>query len=267
MKASIIIPFYKDLPALELILVALNEQSARGRFEVVIAEDDDAPQTIHFLSAITPQLHYPVKHVQQPDEGYQRSKALNNGIREASNAFIIFIDGDCIPHRHFVKNYLRNAAPNVLLYGRRVNLGKQLSASLRASKNLGLLTFLTLLRSDSSRVAEALYLPFYPAAFKSLRQPWGCNMGTLKAHLISINGFDEDYKEWGPEDLDLCWRLGELGCRMQSVKYASILYHLFHVSKGVAEVAARGKQLYEEKKKMGLVFCKNGLTKSTESSL
>ena len=168
MKASLIIPFYKDLAALELILQALCFQSAKGRFEVVIAEDDDAPKTVSFLEKIQPQLNFPLQHISQPDEGYRRSKALNNGLRIAKHDLIVFTDGDCLPHRHFIRSYLNKAADKKLLYGRRVNMGEKFSAILRETKDDSTVNFLSLLLSDSSRVAEGLYLPFYPASWFAL---------------------------------------------------------------------------------------------------
>src|ERR1051326_8993412 len=53
MLASLIIPYYKDIIALELILTALNKQSAKGQFEVIIAEDDNAAETKEFLVKIS----------------------------------------------------------------------------------------------------------------------------------------------------------------------------------------------------------------------
>ncbi len=262
MKASLIIPFYKDLSALELILQALCRQSAAGQFEVVIAEDDDAPKTVSFLNNIQPLLNFPLQHISQPDEGYRRSKALNNGLRIANNELVIFTDGDCIPHRHFIQSYLNNAADKKLLYGRRVNLGEKFSAKLRHTKDDAAMNFLSLLLSDSSRVAEGLYLPFYPVSWISKRQPWGCNMGAMKKDILAVNGFDEDYREWGPEDLDICKRLELYGCVLESVKYKAIIYHLYHRTKGTDEVAARGMKLFEEKMKEGKVFCSSGIVKT-----
>ncbi|HMO61443.1 MAG TPA: glycosyltransferase [Ferruginibacter sp.] len=261
MKASLIIPFYKDLEALEIILLALNRQSAKNQFEVIIAEDDDAAATKTFLSRTRTALHYPLFHSTQPDEGYQRSKALNNGIRMANNELIIFTDGDCIPHRHFIKAYLHRAAPQYLLYGRRVNLGPQYSQKVRTQKKLDPLQWHKLIWSDSNRTAEGLYLPWYPQALKSKRQPWGCNMGILKENLLAINGFDEDYREWGPEDLDLYSRLIQSGCSSYSLKYEAIIYHLYHTSKGLPEVVQRGQELYQRKMEAGIIFCMNGLIK------
>ena len=261
MLASLIIPYYKDLVALELVLTALNNQSAKNRFEVVIAEDDNDPETKIFLDTYKASFQFEIQHVTQEDKGYRRSKALNNGIKVAKNELIIFIDGDCIPHKHFIKNYLAEAKENLLLYGRRVNLGEKISNQLRQSKKLFLLSFFSLLLSDSNRVTEGVYLPFYPNCLKSKRQPWGCNMGALKKNIIAINGFDEDYQEWGPEDLDFCHRLIQSGAATRSVKFQSIIYHLYHTSKGAVEVIKRGKKIFDEKVNSGIIFCKNGLTK------
>jgi len=51
-EASVIISYYKNIPNLELILLALNNQTAKGRFEVIVSEDDDARETIDFLKQI-----------------------------------------------------------------------------------------------------------------------------------------------------------------------------------------------------------------------
>ena len=44
MQASVIISYYKNLPNLELVLLALEKQTAREDFEVIVSEDDDAPE-------------------------------------------------------------------------------------------------------------------------------------------------------------------------------------------------------------------------------
>ena len=39
-----------------------------------------------------------------------------------------------------------------------------------------------------------------------------CNQGFWRDDLVRVNGFDEDFVGWGPEDKELCARLEELGC-------------------------------------------------------
>jgi GT2 family glycosyltransferase len=260
-KASLIIPFYKDIQALELILLSLNRQSAKGMFELVLAEDDNATETVNFLEKIKPSLLFPVQHVSQPDEGYRRAKALNNGIAAAQNPLLIFSDGDCILHTHFIKSYLQRAGQNIFLYGRRVNLGQAFSEALRQSKDITTLNMPSLFGKGNSRIAEGFYLPFYPGFLKSKRQPWGCNMGMLKNDIEAVNGFDEDYKEWGPEDLDVFWRMKQNGCQSRSLKYNAIMYHLYHPTRGLTEVAERGKKMFNDKVKAGHIICRNGLVK------
>lgn len=262
MEASLIIPFYKDLLALELILLALNKQSAKGRFEVIIAEDDNALATKDFIRRISATLSFPIQHTVQEDIGYRRAMALNNGIKIAKSDYIIFIDGDCIPHKHFIDQYIKEKEKNKVLYGRRVNLSQSFSEKLRQTKNLKMLNILNLLFSKSTRVMEGLYMPLYPEKLKSKRQLWGCNMGALKEDLIRVNGFDEDYAEYGPEDLDICIRLNKIGCELKSVKFKAILYHLFHKTKALPDVMARGKAMFDEKMKRDNTFCKNGIEKN-----
>ncbi|UAY50995.1 glycosyltransferase [Ferruginibacter albus] len=261
MKASLIIPFYKDLKGLELIFLALNKQSAKGAFEVIIAEDAEAKETIDFLLTIKPSLQFPVLHTSQEDKGFRKCRALNNAVKLANSDYLVFIDGDCIPHNHLIKEYLALKEKNKVIYGRRVNLSQSITEKLLYTKNIGILTLLNLLTSKSSRVKEGLYLPFVPRSMKSKRQFWGCNWAVLKEHLFAINGFDEDYTEYGYEDIDTYNRLYAIGCRPESSKFRAIVYHLYHRHLGNDDVMARMKSLFEKKQAEGLFRCKNGIEK------
>ncbi len=261
MPASLIIPFYKDIPALELILLALNKQSAKGSFEVIIAEDDNAAETVSFLQKAVSTLDFPLQHVSQEDMGFRKCKALNNAVKIAKYELLIFIDGDCIPHKHFVKEYLKEAEEKKILYGRRVNLSEPFTKELLNTKNINKLNLFNLIGTGSTRIKEAIYLPFAPGFIKSKRKFWGCNWGVLKNELLAVNGFDEDFAEYGYEDFDIFWRLDKDGCRLKSVKYQAIVYHLHHKTRAHDEVMNRVQILYEQKVQIGNIRCKNGLEK------
>jgi cellulose synthase/poly-beta-1,6-N-acetylglucosamine synthase-like glycosyltransferase len=261
MEASLIIPFYKDIPGLELILLALNKQSAKGRFDVIIAEDDNANATRDFLSAISPTLSFPIQHTTQDDIGFRKCKALNMAVKIAASDFLVFIDGDCIPHRHLIKEYLQSKEKKKVLYGRRVNLSQSFTETLLKTKNLNKLNFLSLLGTGTTRIKEALYIPFAPEFAKSKRQFWGCNWGILKEDLLAINGFDEDYAEYGYEDIDVYIRLYAAGCRPKSMKFQAIMYHLYHKHRATNEMMNRGEIMFEQKKQSGIYRCKNGIEK------
>src|SRR5450759_5062863 len=102
--ATVIIAFYKRLDFLEKIFEGLKNQSQQG-FEVIVAEDDNSPLTIGFIAKQQLNLPYHIKLVSQEDKGFRKNKILNEAIKMASSETILFLDGDCVPHKHFVKQY------------------------------------------------------------------------------------------------------------------------------------------------------------------
>ena len=265
MEASVVISYYKNIPNLELILLALNSQSAKETFEVIVSEDDDAEETIDFLNQITPRLSYPIIHLSQPDNGFQKCKALNKAIQASTSDFIVFLDGDCIPHRQLVKEYIQAKRVGCALYGRRVMLSEKISHELLNRKNLNLLNLFNLIRCGCKRIEEGLYLRFVPQSMKTKKSGLllGCNMGISKNDLLAINGFDEDFiAPGGGEDTDIEWRLRALGTvSFFSMKFRSIVYHMYHQERFSREMELRNYEILNDKMKLGFYQCRNGLKK------
>ena len=257
---SVIIPFYNRLDFLSLVLLGFTRQSD-SNFEIIIAEDNDDPQNSQVISEYRsrfPQLR--IKHVSQTDAGFRKTRILNEATRVAGGDLLVFIDGDCIPHRHFIRQHCALVRPRTALAGRRVNLGPQTTDRIVRKRRLPKLTFPYLMFSDSQRVEESLYFSWLPAYFNRPRGLLGCNWSIYKADLLSINGHDEDYQHAGAgEDSDIEWRLRKSGIKISSVKFRAIVYHLYHdVSYGTDDTEV-SLNLLAEKKKQGVVFCKNGI--------
>ncbi len=265
MEASVIISYYKNLPNLELVLLALQQQSAIGSFEVIIAEDDNTIKTIEFLYKKNHSFSFPVKHVSQPDDGFQKCKILNKALVTAEADFIIFLDGDCIPHPQLVKQYILNKKKAGALYGRRVMLGEKFSFKLLQTKNLSSLNFFSMLFSGCKRVEEGLYMPLIAGLFKGKQSArlLGCNMGISKEALIAINGFDEDYTApGGGEDSDIEWRLEGLHkISFAPMKFKAIVYHIWHQERFTEEAGVKSYEALLAKMKQGSFICKNGIKK------
>src|ERR1700760_3470178 len=104
MKISVIIAFYKNIPFLDLILEGLKQQSY-SNFEAIIAEDDNAPATVSYIMERSASLSFPLRHVSQEDNGFRKNEILNQAVIAATGEFIIFLDGDCIPHSQALKEY------------------------------------------------------------------------------------------------------------------------------------------------------------------
>ena len=259
-KVSLVVAYYKNIPVLDLIFRALTNQSC-GDFEVIVAEDDCSVETGEFIQARAPELPFPVKHIyQQKDDGFRKNEMLNRAISVAEADLMVFLDGDCIPHRHFIKEYLNNAAEGVALFGRRVMLSQSLTQKLIQTKDLGLLSLSNLLFSGTGRLRDALYLPFINR--KKKEGIWGCNWGILRKHLIEVNGFDEDYVRAGVgEDVDIEWRLLSKGLQVKSMKHKAIVYHTYHTPNYSQDEVNINYRLMEEKQRAGNLYCLNGLAK------
>ena len=233
MKISLIISFYKRLDFLELILMSLEVQEYKN-FEVIIAEDDNLQDTKLFLKDIAQRISYKILHVYQKiDKGFRKNEMLNKSIYLANGEFIIIIDGDCILHRAFFKEYAKAIQDKTILFGRRALLSAEVTEELLRSKKLSKLHVINLILKKSSRVEDVFYLPWVPDFFKKKKNRGllGSNMGFLKKDILAINGFDEDYvKASTGEDNDIEWRFRAGGYKFRSMKHKALQYHLYHKS-------------------------------------
>ncbi len=261
MKLTVIISYYKNLANLKLILKALNNQSVAG-FEAIVSEDDNNEKTIAFIKNSSSTYSFPIIHLNQSiDNGFRKNEMLNKSIQAASGDIIAFIDGDCIPHTHFVKEYVKHTQKGEILWGRRVMLGEKVSDKLLKSEQVEKLSFSSLLFSGSELVKDALYSPFVNLTFKQ-RGLLGCNWAVKKEHLLAINGFDEDYVKPGVgEDVDIEWRLKAAGLQMKSMKNKAIVYHVYHPRSYSEDGVQFNYKLLADKEKANHFKCLNGIEK------
>ncbi|SIQ39223.1 glycosyltransferase [Maribacter ulvicola] len=265
-KLSIIISYYKGLDKLKLILKALNNQS-NFEFEAIISEDDNNSETIKFLDQEQKNYSFSILHVhQETDNGFRKNQMLNKSIKISNADTLAFIDGDCIPHKHFAKTYINNIQKGFMLKGRRVNLGEQITKEIHRNNDIGLLNLIRIFKSDSKKKKEALYTaPFSLVWSMTNKGLLGCNWGISKEHLIAINGFDEDYvKAAVGEDTDIEWRLKANGIKSISVKNKAIVYHLYHEKGYSAEDVAHNRELLKTKLQENNFVCINGLERKKQ---
>ncbi|PRX35693.1 galactosyltransferase-like protein [Orenia metallireducens] len=257
---SIIISIYKKNNYLELVLESLKQQTCKN-FEVIIAEDNDEEELKKFIKQKRKIYNFNIKHVYQEDKGFRKSRILNEAIKKAESNFLIFIDSDCILHKKFLEEYTKRKSNNICLFSRRVLLDSKLTNVLLEEKNINYLSFMKILLSKSSHIEEGLYFPFDFNLIKRKTVMIGSNFGVSKDIIYKVNGFDEDYEDYGFEDTDLQWRLEKIGVEFKSLRNKAIQYHLFHGRNGQKEAFNKNKKIYKKKKEKGDVFCQNGLIK------
>ena len=94
----------------------------------------------------------------------------------------------------------------------------------------------------------------------SYRNVRGCNMAFWRKDLIAINGYNEVYDSWGPEDRELVARLLNLGIKKKSLKMGGVAFHLYHKELSKAGLK-KLKEVFNQSIGKGDIRASNGLDK------
>jgi glycosyltransferase involved in cell wall biosynthesis len=239
-KLSLIISFYNKADYLKLIFASLERQTFKD-FEVIIADDGSREDVVSDVYKMIETASFPVQHIWHEDLGWRKTTILNKAVVAAKSEYLVFIDGDCILHKQFLKEHYDHQKKNVVLVGRRVNLSSKISNILTPLKvqnghleKVSVLLSLAIskFRGECSHVENGIYL--YPKFMrryfnKKDRGILGANFSVHKADLLKINGFDERYVNPAVgEDTDIDFRFRLIGIRTQSLKHIAVQYHMYH---------------------------------------
>jgi glycosyltransferase involved in cell wall biosynthesis len=129
----VIISVYNNLPFLELVLAGFEKQS-EPNFEIIVSDDGSGEAFRNGLAEIMEQSPLRIVHNWHADLGFRKNKILNSSIQKAKAPYLIFVDGDCIPHPHFVAEHLGHKGKKICLVGRRVDLSARITRKLSPEK-------------------------------------------------------------------------------------------------------------------------------------
>lgn len=277
MNISVIVPTYNRPQALRLCLLSLAEQSTLPS-EVMIADDGSGPETREAVIQMKNTLKhkFPIHHVWQEDIGFRKPKILNEAVRQSSGDYLIFIDGDCMAHRHFINAHVESGSSDAILSGKRVDLGKNLTEQLLKTERL-INTFHFELLWDAmfgngpkTRKVEESFIIRNKLLRRILHRDfitndgvWGCNFSISRELFYAINGCDEDFLDGSIEDNDLGIRVLNQGKKIKSVRNLAVVFHLWHKSTWSFEnekyrhnISIMNKRITNREQ-----YCKNGIRK------
>ena len=235
MQCSVIFSTYNQTAWLAKTLLGFAAQD-RSDFEVLVADDGSTDETRALIDGLRPRLPYALKHVWQPDDGFQKCRILNKAIRASETDYLIVTDGDCIPRADFVSTHLHFREPRCFLSGGYFKLPMDISE--RISEDdiaTGRCFDLAWLRQQglpfaarnvklAARGASAALLD----ALVTARASWnGHNASGWKADVVAANGFDERMG-YGGEDRELGERLEHAGIIGKRIRHRAIVLHLDH---------------------------------------
>ena len=244
-KPSLLISTYNWPSALAAVLATVRRQRVLP-LEVLIADDGSRDDTAALVRAVQATYPVPVHHYWQPDEGFRKTRILNEALAHAAGDYVIQIDGDMLLHPEFVASHIRCATPGWYLQGSRVMLSEVLTARCIAQQEIpSHPVFAAGVRNRINAIHAPLLAGLVRGPRDAIKRTRGCNVSFWKLDLFAVNGWNEAFEGWGREDPELAARLQNSGVRRRNLKFLAVAFHLEHRRASAAAVAGQHEQLLE----------------------
>ena len=186
MQATIQLCTFNRARLLERVLQGCFEQTVGGDiYEVVLVNDGSTDSTLDVIERARAGATAPFTVINQENSGLAHGR--NAGIAAARGERIIFIDDDVLPAPSLVAEHLRSQAqhPDDVIRGAVIN----------------------------TESFEELPPPIYGWRHYSGNFFWTSNVSVPLTTLREIGGFNEEFSEYGWEDIDVGLRLRARGLR------------------------------------------------------
>ncbi|QSB16412.1 glycosyltransferase [Natronosporangium hydrolyticum] len=218
-KVSVVVPTYNREDMLRLTLTSLSDQTLPTEdFEVIVADDGSSDGTSDVVRSFDHRLR--LKYTFQDDLGFRAAAARNAGARLADAPILVFLDtgvqaapglvgghARAAEHRHTIIGYTYGSQSDTKLTGLAQSMTKLTPQEVRSR-------FL-----ENWSFHDSRHFLFGPVGFDVNRYAvpwlllWSLNFSIQSADFWSAGGFDEDFCDWGMEDLELGYRLHKQGTR------------------------------------------------------
>lgn len=224
---SVVIPTYNRLPILQKCLQALAHQTlgTEHRYEVIVVDDGSTDETVKWLQQQMPQVRLYGQSHQGP------AAARNLGVRQAKGDTIVFIDSDLVVTGVFLAAHAQTltAAQTRLGHNRVFTYGRVINTC-----------------NFDHPTSEPYTLTDFSAAYFATG-----NVAIARYWLEQAGLFDEQFQQYGWEDLELGVRLKQLGLKLIKAPEA-VGYH-WHPPFGLEDIPKLIDQ-EQQRGRMGLLF-------------
>jgi glycosyltransferase involved in cell wall biosynthesis len=256
MKISLLISTYDQSVSLAKVLRGVDRQTQQPD-EIFIADDGSGDETRALIEQWRREARTPVHHLWQPHDGFRKVILLNQAVAAATSDYLVFLDGDCVPHQQFLADHEQLAERGFWVQGRRCYVEERFVPRFEPGV---IPVWRWMLAGRIRGLAKGIRLP-QPVIFRNKKQRGiiGCNMAYWREDVVAVNGFDENCKGRGiGPDSDLGTRVYNLGRRRKFVYAHAIVYHLNHPILPRENLPAKRMQLAETIR-TGKIRCEHGL--------
>jgi glycosyltransferase involved in cell wall biosynthesis len=125
---ALIVSTFNQPDYLARVLQALDRQCVPAS-EVILADDGSADDSGRLFRDWSEQQRFRCEHVWQAHEGFRKARILNEAIARSRSEYLVFVDGDTLPHPMFLSDHCRLAQHRTFVQGHRALVQEKAAAS------------------------------------------------------------------------------------------------------------------------------------------
>jgi glycosyltransferase involved in cell wall biosynthesis len=256
---TLVINTFNQPDYLNRVLRAVSQQRVLPD-EVLLADDGSTNETKTVFDHWRVAQKFRCEHAWQEHQGFRRAHILNQAIALARGDYLVFLDGDTIPHPRFVADHRLLAGESQFVQGHRALIERK-AAAWFGLKEFGRDRWRSLAQFQLRGLKHAFRWPAPLKKFRAdLKGIRGCNLAIWRSDLVRVNGYNEAFTGWGREDSELAVRLMNSGVRRFDVRGRALCYHLWHPPVSRAELAGNDELLAGAMREKS-VRCEEGLNR------
>lgn len=272
-NTSVIITVFNRCNLLRKALLSLSNQSVKPA-ELIISDDGSEENVFDEIRNIVERIPFKVKYIKQENRGFRLARCRNNGVRNSSGDYLIFIDQDIICTNNIIKTFIQSRRDKRFITSHRINLSEE-QGQLISEEQIAENRFMHVIENEQLKNLAKDYKKdnfyYYLHKFSIVRKP------KLKgqAHAINrkdfelINGYDENFVGWGNEDDDIGRRLYQSGVHGYNPFKDDFPIHLYHepFHQNKERVNLKYDDVRDAEIKSGNFRCEKGLDTDDKSDI